>query len=205
MQQLDNKISINQILNELIRIKGISITELARKIDVPQPTLQRIISGKHINPHKKTLNAISNFFDITVEQLCGLENIPILKLTSNAKIKKIPLLGIETNQIPEMIIIDQEIGDDAFAIKMSDSSMEPLIYKGSILIVNPNKQPKYKSLIVVKLNNHEAMLVRQLLNDGDTQYIRPLCQDLNKISMIKLTCKDIILGVIVEIRHYFDE
>lgn len=47
--------------------KNISATKLASKINTPQQTLHRIISGSSPNPHFKTLELLAEFFEVSVE------------------------------------------------------------------------------------------------------------------------------------------
>ena len=53
---------ISQILKILMFKKNINATQLARKIDVPQQTLHRILAGSSPNPHLKTLGPLADFF-----------------------------------------------------------------------------------------------------------------------------------------------
>lgn len=212
VQNLLDDIRLSQVLQELVLAKNLTISELSRRISVPQPTLQRITTGKHTRPHKKTLMAISEYFGISLEQLCGLEPIPWLKQRTSLKINKIPLLDITevTNErsniaSSEFVVTDLNISKSSFALRMPDESMEPLIQKGSMLIIDPEKAPQYKSFILVTLKNFSAILVRQLIKDANNCYIRALSQDFEQINMIQLSPNDTILGVVVEVRLHCED
>ena len=43
--------------------------DLARELDIPQPTIHRIVSGKSTCPHERSLIPIADFFNISVEDL----------------------------------------------------------------------------------------------------------------------------------------
>jgi transcriptional regulator with XRE-family HTH domain len=204
---LDKNIGLSQILTELLKVKGLTASELARKVCVPQPTIQRITSGKHARPHQKTLKAISNFFNITIEQLCGNDPIAWLPFDTPASIHKVPLMPLHelkntTSHLTssEQLTIDLSLSSKAFAIRMPDSSMEPLIQQNAILIIDPEKTPQYKNFVLVKIKNFSDLLVRQLIKDAYNCYIKPLNHDFDHINIIKLGPDDAILGVIVEIR-----
>ena len=191
--------SISGVLKELIRNKNLSISELARRTQIPQPTIYRIVHGEHQRPHNKTLKALSKFFNITIEQLLGLEPFRILT-TNQLQISQIPLLNLQQvlnwPQIKpnntECVMFEKLISTRAFAIKMPDKSMEPLITKDSLLIVDPEKDAEYRSLVVVKLHHFSDIVVRQLIKDAGNCYIRPLSQDFDKFEMIMLSTKDLI-------------
>lgn len=209
MQLIYKNAELSQILKELIKTRGLSVSEFSRKIDIPQPTIQRIASGKHIRPHQKNLEVISKFFDISIDQLCGVEPIPWLKLNSKSKINQLPLIDIHQLKHKNLIltasdhvVVDINVSAKSYAIRMPDSSMEPLIQTNSILIVDPEKIPQYKNFIVVKIKNYSDVLIRQLIKDANNYYIKPLSRDFEQIKILQLNPDDIILGVVVEIRLY---
>lgn len=205
------KTNISMILQDLIRNKGVSISELARRTKIPQPTIYRIVHGKHQRPHKKTLESLASFFKVSIDQITGIEEITNTGGSSHTS--KIPIFDCNTlinsqkieNTDFEYIIYEKKIGQHSFALHMPDKSMEPLITKNSLLIIDPDKQPEYRNLVVVKLANFSDVLVRQLIKDAENKYIRPLNQDFNKFEMIMLTEQDTILGTIIEARLNCEE
>lgn len=210
MNNLESNLS--GILQELIRKKGLSITEVARRTNIPQPTIYRIAQGAHQRPHKKTLLALSDFFNVTIDQLIGLE--PINFSSSNkSPVSQIPILScrqvtnwpLTKESDTEYVLFDKPISANAYALKMPDKSMEPLITKDTLLIIDPEKKPEYRSLVVVKLHNFEDVMVRQLIKDAGNCYIKPLSQDFDQFEMIMLTAKDSIKGIVVEARLNCEE
>lgn len=207
-----NKPTLSDILRELIREKGLSVSELARRIHLPQPTIQRMTSGAHTRPHKKTLTAIAEYFDVSIDQLCGIEPIPWL-IKSTLVLKKIPILNQE--QVPnwpqvstetlQHIVVDRKIGDRSYAIEMPDASMDPLIPKGSLLIIDPDKMPHYRSFVIVKLKDYPEVIVRQLIKDAKNCYIKPLSLDFDQPKIMLLGADDLILGTVVEVRLHCED
>ncbi|TAK74960.1 MAG: LexA family transcriptional regulator [Gammaproteobacteria bacterium] len=203
---LKNKLKICDVLQELIREKDLTVSELARQINIPQPTLQRIVSGNRSRPHQKTLESLAAFFNISIGQLRGLE--PITWLKDNLLIRHLPIIDpIQALKWPNIsekdfkhIVIDKKVSDQSYAMQMPDASMEPLIPKNSILIIDPEKQPNYRSFVVVKIKNYKEILIRQLIKDANNLYVRPLSHDFEQFNMTVLTNEDSILGVIVEVR-----
>lgn len=206
------KPTLAQVLQDLLREKRISVSELARQASLPQPTIQRIVSGTHSRPHQKTLKTLANYFGITQDQLRGNDIIPWLSAKRKASLSQIPiidiyqtsdyLLSIEKNT--QSIVVDLNVSSDGYAIKMPDPSMEPLIPQGAILIVDPHKKPHYRSFVIVKIKNHKVAIVRQLIIDANKYYIKPLSPDLEKFQMTSLQPEDKILGVIVQVRFNCD-
>src|SRR5690606_5355502 len=82
-----NSTKISQILNHLMADRKIRVAELARRINLPQPTVHRIATGVCEHPHLSSLKPIADFFSITIEQLKGHAPISWIDRAS-----KVPLL-----------------------------------------------------------------------------------------------------------------
>ncbi|MCD6040022.1 MAG: repressor protein [Gammaproteobacteria bacterium] len=200
-----NKSEIHEILQQLIRFKEISVAELAKLIGLPQPTIQRIAAGVYKKPHTRTLKPIADFFNISINQLKGFEPIPFL--LTNKVLHMLPLLTPEQalqqaaiKETTEKIACDIVMGNRSFAMYMPDTSMEPLIPKGSTLLVDPDRTPRHRNFIIVKLHHYSDILIRQLITDGKELFIKPLSPDLQSFKMTLLNKKDTILGVIAQVR-----
>lgn len=202
-----SNLEIKDILQALLKKNKINAAELARRVYLPQPTIQRIVSGVYKQPRLSTLQPIADYFQITLNQLRGLETITFL---SNKKmIKSIPLLSnaqvnswpiIENDNINQHVICDNNLGENSFAMYMPDNSMEPLIPKGSTLLVDPTKTPHHGSFIILKLHTNPEVIVRQLVADTRNRFIKHLNPELNQLKMNLLNDTDLIMGVIIEIR-----
>jgi len=197
---------VGQILNRLMAEKNIRVAELARRINLPQPTIHRISTGVCEHPHLSSLEPIANFFSITINQLKGHE--PIYWLDH---ISKVPLLSwgdvliwqANKNQIKdvELILTDANVGRMGYALKMQDSSMDPVFPKNTILITDPEKISKDRSFVIAKLRNHPEAIFRQLLIDTGDRYLKSLSPDFDQYKMTKLCDDDEILGVVVQAKR----
>lgn len=202
-----NSFDLSEILQKLIQSNGLSVSELARHVNLPQPTIQRITSGTYKQPRTSTLQPIADYFGVTVSQLRGFNPIPTLSAFNKA-IKSLPLITtaqvnlwpLINENITQFVVSNTQLGEKSFAMYMPDSSMEPLIPKGSTLLVDPSRVPHHGSYIVVKLQSCPEVIARQLITDGTNRFIKPLSPDLNQLKMNLLTEVDIIRGVIVEVR-----
>lgn len=210
------KTFISKVLRLLMFQKNITVSQLARETQLPQQTLQRLVAGTSKNPHEKTINALADFFDLTIEQLKGESVLPTdfnnsLTETAHPQIKQIPILAWENiekflstaSASNEFILVNSKLPDNTFALIMNDSSMEPYIPEGSTLIFSPEKQPKDREFVLAKLAQHNAILFRQILVDGNQQYLKPMNPDLNKFSMRMLGKKDKWLATLVEYRYCY--
>lgn len=209
---------ISQILRTLMFKKNINTSELARNISIPQQTLQSIVAGQCNNPRKKTLKPIADFFNISLDQLMG--NIPIPESIENIKIQtsikkanQVPIFS--KNEIEdflekpdqvnpnEYIFTNQKITNKTFAMLLSDSSMEPYFPKGSLLIIDPEKKIKNRCFVLVKIDETDLIIFRQLFIDDNKYYLKPMNPDFNKYSIKVLKEKDKIVGPLIEFRHFY--
>jgi len=197
---------IGEILNRLMAEKKIRTAELARRINLPQPTVHRIATGACEHPHLSSLEPIAHFFSITIDQLKGQE--PISRLDRSSKVT---LLSWEEAlfwpdnknelKICELILTDAAVGKNGFALKIKDASMDPVFPKNTILIGDPEKQARDRSYVIAKLYNHPEVIFRQLLMDAGDHYLKPLSPDFEQYKMTNLTNNDKILSVIVQAKR----
>lgn len=211
---------ISNVLKFLMFKKNVNTSKLARNINLPQQTLQRIVSGTSTNPHGKTLKAIADFFNISLEQLKGESPLPEsilgmqLSTIIKAKTKEIPKISwneaetyvhkFEEYPANEHVSVDLSVPDKTFAVTLPDSSMEPYFPKGSLLILDPEKIIKDRCFVLVKVLEGKTIIFRQLIIDGEHKYLKPLNPDLNTFPMRLLKESDCTLGVMIEFRYKFD-
>ena len=210
------------ILKKLLFQKNMKPIDLARKLNIPQPTIHRLVTGKSTRPYLSSLEPIAEYFSLNVDQLLGEEPLPPDLETSekenhslvSSKIKHVPLISWEklliqmdvkhesNNKIPFI----GNISNDGFATIMPDSSMEPIFSRESLLIFDPNKTPKDRSYVLVQLHDTKLPVFRQLLIDLDHKYLKPLNPDLNTFKMRLLEEEnDKIYAVLVEARRTYDD
>lgn len=197
---------IANILNRLMADKKIRVAELARRINLPQPTVHRIATGACEHPHLSSIKPIASFFSITVEQLKGHEPIPWLdRVTRVPVITWSDVIDWPVNQAGsqhgEYILTDALVGKTGYAIKIVDASMEPVFPKNTILIADAEKQAKDRSYVIAKLAHCKEAVFRQLLVDGGEHYLKPLSPDFDQYKMTKLNNNDKILSIVIQAKR----
>ncbi|OGT06659.1 MAG: hypothetical protein A2103_03575 [Gammaproteobacteria bacterium GWF2_41_13] len=212
---------LSNILKKLLFQKDMKPTDLARELNIPQPTIHRIVTGKSTRPYHSSLKPIAEYFSLNVDQLLGEAPLPSELSDMNTqenhavsvqKIKHIPLIHWEklfTNDSQqeggEKIPFLGNISEKGFATIMPDSSMEPIFPRDGMLIFDPEKTPKDRSYVLVQLHDSKSPVFRQLLIDLDHQYLKPLNPDLNTFKMRLLEKSDIILAVLTEARRMYED
>lgn len=209
--------SIGENLQKLLKLHGdLSLSDLARETQIPQPTLHHIMEGKTKKPRRQALEALANFFSISIPQLTGA--IPLSptipdSIKDTLKISTVPLITWELakdwnrdnhdlSKFDE-VILDKQVDKNAFAVQLQDSSMEPLFQEKSILIFDPTKNPKERDFVLVYISKTNSILFNRLFVDNKNFYIKQERQDGNA-DLIKLTpSKDHIIATLIEARLQF--
>jgi transcriptional regulator with XRE-family HTH domain len=200
---------VGKILNKLMLEQNLRVSELARRIKLPQPTLQRIAAGTCENPHTSSLQPIADFFSISIDQLKGLEPIPKLD-----KVFKLPVISWTeatywnkkfTTTTEEYVLADVPVSSVSFALKVFDSAMEPLFPRGTLLIADPDIFPKDRNYIIALSMGANIPIFRQLIINGPDQFLKPLSPDTEIYRMTRLQNADTILATIVQARCNFLE
>jgi len=50
-------------------------SDLARQLDIPAPSINRIVAGQIVDPRCSTLILLADYFDVSIDQLVGREKI----------------------------------------------------------------------------------------------------------------------------------
>ena len=207
-----SKMSLSQVLRQLMFKQNITATELARRAKLPQQTLQRIISGNTQNPHRASLQSLANYFKLSAAQLKGLEPIPYLTDTIAAS-SWVPIPLIAWQDIPQhtslrehhsTVLTNANIDEHAFATLMNDASMSPLFPQGSTLIVDPDKPIKDRCYVIAQLHASQDIVFRWLLSDGQEFYIKAISPDFADCALTKMQEQDKIHGVLVQTQCYYE-
>lgn len=209
-------LKLGTVLKTLLFEKNMKPVDLAREVNLPPPTIHRLVTGKSTRPYQSSLQPIADFFSVTIEQLIGEQPLLANRNTSNTSVATmygIPFIPFESvhrvNQIDTLKhdekIFAHNVGEGSFATTLSDSSMEPIFARGSILIFDPNKQHKDRSYVLVRLHESNVFVFRQLLIDVDNKYLKPLNPDLNTFKMKLLSDKDEIIATLIEARQSYHE
>jgi SOS-response transcriptional repressor LexA len=199
-------LKLSSILKKLLYERHMHSTDLAQAVNLPQPTIHRLVTGKSTRPYLSSLEPIAQYFSIEVAQLIGEKPLPF-STTLLDQITQVPFMSwknivtqeIDVNHPPIPFI--GSISKKCFATAMPDVSMEPLIPHGSLLILDPELVANDRSYILVRLQEENQMVLRELLIDGDHQFLKPLNSHFTSFKMQLLNKDDEVLACLVEIRH----
>ncbi len=218
---METTLPISEILSRLMFEKKIRTAELARRINLPQPTVHRIVTGTSPKPHLSSLTPLAEFFGVSIEQLRGLEPIPWLSIYDGGRLtqagwREIPVISWEEAAVwhqkkPEedvsanTLFSDAPVSEKSFILCMNDASMAPQFPIGTFLVIDPEKSIKDRCFVIVKLKHAPVPLFRQLLIDGSSLYIKPISPELEHFRMTLLGEEDKICGLLAQIKLNFTD
>lgn len=201
---------LSEVLNHLLKVSGnLSGTELARRVELPSATVNRLITGAVQDPRISTVKAVAQYFNISFDQLLGYAPLPKqFNLTHNrfAYTFQMPLFELQQvhkelkNEDTTINRLTWQSNDnfeqaDLFAIKLEQANFEPTFLKGSTLIVHQKLAPQINDYVVVSIQGKEATIRKYYTESGET-YLYPLRAELPVINANEDSVE--ILGVILE-------
>lgn len=77
---------------------------------------------------------------------------------------------------------------------MVNSSEKRSLSEGMVVVVDPEKQARHRSIVVARLANSDKATVKELVIDGDNHYLRPFNP---QYSIIPISEGAFIIGVVV--------
>lgn len=200
------------VLKALIEKHGITVMELARQVGIGQPVIYRITTDETDNPKIQTLYTLACFFGITVNQLIGVEKLYLTPEENEIKNRtEAPLISwneasnwFSKPKSNARVALDSSTKQGRiYALEVQDDSMEPLFLPGTILLVEGDRTPENGSFAIVKLHKEEKAILRQVLFDGQLQYLKPLHQDSDKHKIKLFSKHDKYCGVVIQLRRNF--
>lgn len=207
---------INHVLNFLIKEAHITEAELARSIDVPRATINRLVSGRTPDPRASTLSAIAAYFNISVDQLIGKK--PLLEKTQISNEKShisIPIIELEevlnwedlidqsriTNDFDSILVEPSTSGHGQFAVRVKGDSMWPRFQTNTILIISTEKPVKNRDFVISHIKKTDEVIFRQFIIDGSYKFLKAI----NDIfPTINFEIDDKIIGIVTQTRINHD-
>jgi len=212
---------LTEVLNYLLEKTNITAHGLAKALNCPAPTINRLVKGVVTDPRASTLIAISNYFNISIDQLLGnaplpstLENVGLAGNISSDNEKyanlSIPIISeiqavnykAHVKRADEIFRWsvkgrDEEIGySDAFAVRLKNHLYEPDFNKGTLLITCPLITPENGDYILVNFMGDKAVNLKKYYQEGSYKYLYPIARASEVRRFDENEC--FIVGVILE-------
>jgi transcriptional regulator with XRE-family HTH domain len=182
-------------LKRLMQYHKMNESTLARKINIPQPVINRLLSGSTSNPRVSTLLALAQYFNVSIEALIGEEHIPSEELAKFAHYIYIQNdRSLLEGTTPQQMMMSTTKYKNSFAYQVNHTLLEPRFSQGTLLIISPEKHHKHGDYMMIKKTG--GIFIRQalILENSKTFLTVPAIQ-----AMFEPLCENtIILGTVIE-------
>lgn len=203
-----SQLQLAKTLNELlVRDEKLTPAALARKLGIPTNKITRILNGDVTDPKASTLVQIANYFDITIEQLLGLE--PITRqgetLQTESTSRPLPVFefskGVESKSPQEWYRWAENDVDGEYSALVIDTDLyEPTFPQNSLLIINQDISPDDRSYVIVMKNGESIHYsIKKFVVEGSEQYLYPI----NPKLPVEIYDENLytVVGVILEVHQ----
>lgn len=206
---LPNILAIN--LSKLLESHQITENDLAKNLDIPYNTINRIIRGLTTDPRISTLEQIANFFGVKLDFLLqayandqNSNNINIPLVNWDLVLNPDFLQELDRSQwkkwMPVAQLLDDTISlDKIFAIE-STKSMQPRFPIGTTFIIQTNESPIDGDLILVRFKIDNSVSLRELVIDSPNWQLNPIIPG-SKTILFNHTDHVIVGIVTLTLRH----
>ncbi|MEK1480674.1 helix-turn-helix domain-containing protein [Limosilactobacillus fermentum] len=166
-------------LNELRKQQKISISELARKVDMSKSTVSQYFNGKLQFPLNRA-HDFARVLGVTTDDLLGLD---LSKINPVNRLTKIPLLG--TIACGDPILADENItsflvepadylpSGKLFYLRAKGQSMEPTIKNGSLVLIRQQPEVEDGEIAAVLFTDDDEATLKRVKRSGDTMILFP--------------------------------
>jgi len=140
------------------------------------------LNGDVTDPKASTLVQIANYFDITIEQLLGLEPITRQGETQQTESASRPLpvfefsKGVESKSPQEWYRWAENDVDGEYSALVIDKDLyEPTFPQNSLLIINQDISPDDRSYVIVMKNGDSIHYsIKKFVVEVSEQYLYPI-------------------------------
>ena len=166
-------------LNELRKQQKISISELARKVDMSKSTVSQYFNGKLQFPLNRA-HDFARVLGVTTDDLLGLD---LSKVNPVNRLTKIPLLG--TIACGDPILADENIAGylseptdflpsgKLFYLRAKGQSMDPTIKDGSLVLIRQQPDVEDGEIAAILFVDDDEATLKRIKRAGSTIILMP--------------------------------
>jgi SOS-response transcriptional repressor LexA len=213
---IEDEMSIATRLGELMRIKDWSEGELSRRSTVPQPTINRILSGESDSPRKSTVSKLARPLGVTPEWLLfggGSANIAATSQPHREE-RQYPLISwvaagalaessdeFQPGQAEEFIESNENAGRHGYWLEVKGQSM---VSPGE----GPSFMPKMRILVqpegfdvvsgkfyIAKMLDTGETTFKRYVRDAGSEYLEPLNPS---FGTLKMDDRIVLIGRVID-------
>lgn len=201
-------------ISERASILSLSQSDIARRLGIRPQSVQQWFEGETV-PRTTRLKELAAVLKTSVTWLLGGASSSADANTSSVESRgtEVPLISwVQAGQwasaedpypvgaAEETVRTFANVGQNAFALRVHGDSMEPLFPDGSVIIVDPGKEARHGSYVVVRLEADAEATFKQLVIDGPSKYLKPVNP---RYPIMRIDADASICGVVVRLERDF--
>lgn len=205
---------LNIILAKLMKENHLDDRALSKLTGIAFQNINRLRTNPTANPTTATLIPIARFFNITIGQLIGEEelvsdSLPHILLPQAIESNKVPVIGwnnirrwldgtlhIDLFDQTDWVATMQNVSKSTFALKVTGNNFFPIINNGSCIIIETKQKIKEENLVLLELD--DEITIKQIFKNGNDTYIKSLNPEIKGLKKVE---NFTVLGIIIEIRY----
>lgn len=200
---------IGKNIRQLMACAKMSEADLCRGVNLPQTTVNRLLSGHTTDPRINTLVAIAQFFEVSLEQLLGFEALVPNNLGISTRGCILPIINwghlqgwlynnSETSsELHRWIKTERNFNEHSFALP-APAACSQVFGEESLLLMNRLNSKDFEDGKIVLLEQDSEFYLRKVLREGSQWFAKRLFHPYE----ITLLPKDVIFHACVsEIRN----
>jgi SOS-response transcriptional repressor LexA len=212
---------LSEVLDKLMLETNIDSVQLAKCTNVPVTTIARIRTNQNANPTISTLIPVAHFFNISIDQLLGIQPLPSDRIPStynpvNYTSTLIPILGWDDvlkflnskqeflkGRLLHWVSSERDLSKNAFALNFTNNNANLFLKNGSIILIEPKQIICNNNFALFVTSGNKRIELYQVVLDGDDTYIKSTNPEISSIKLLPESF--VFLGSVVEIRFAFQQ
>lgn len=201
-------IKVSEILSALMG--DMSEAALANAINVPKATIHRVLSGSTPDPRAGTLLPIAQYFNISIEQLMGVAELPSdfpLQAKKSFDSIQVPFIPMEEltpwsknayNSIKFYEVTSfshKSIDQSCFITQINTDEMAPMFPNKTYLIAKKTMSAHTDDVVIATSLTENAILIRKYVELKGEKYLIPAN---SSYDIINFDQKIKLIGVVIE-------
>lgn len=211
--------SLMDRMKQLLAHTDLTANGLATLLNLPTPTIHRLVTGEVQDPRISTLILIADYFGVSIDQLSGRQPLDA-QFYSKGDAKSIkPAFSIPLLTMHEAHTLlkhskestqwfywhsnsnHQDNNESVFAIAIKNNLYEPLFYHDSIIILDPKINPENGDYVLVNFDGDHLPVLKRYISEGKNKYLFTVNSD---VKTARFDSKvSVIIGVVIEAYRSF--
>lgn len=203
--------TVNRIADTLSMLMGdMSESALARAVNLPKATIHRVLSGSTPDPRAGTLLPIAQYFNITIEQLMGISQLPSdspLEIVDSVNAIDMPFISFdklrswsigsyEPDKFYKITSFgNNPIDNNCFITQINSDEMAPLFSNKTFLIVRKKTIIRNDDIVIIFNPADDQVLIRKYVQLKGDDYLISSNQLYN---IIEYNNEFQLIGIVIE-------